>query len=868
MQLPCARISLLVLFFLFLSQSFVLGQAEAHTYEDSPLSTIFQELEKVSGRSINFDSDRIRPYSFTGSLNLTQLEPTLTELLATTPFTFELLQTSILIFEAPRKSYRICGTLLNREDKSPLAFATLTLFGTKLGAQTDQWGNFDFNIEASSNQQIKLSYLGYANESLSIETWKDSSCQTISLAPEALSLGPILIQDYILPGITEGTSYGSVEVNFMRLSQSYSGQEHDILKTVQILPGVTSIDETAANLTIRGSTPDQNLLVWEGATLYDPGHIFGMISSISPFVVDKVNVYKGVFAPKFEDRIGGVVDISLSDSIPHKIRGGMGSSFTEAHAYVETPLIPHKLSLLLSGRNNLSTLFNSPPLTAYTERIFQATRVEEGQIEEEEGAGEAEQRLTYHDFNAKLLFRPSDRWLIKGTLLRIQNNFFYSFLWDEGRFRSEDEVSYKMDALGTEVQYSWNERFRSSLSFVQSSFENDIKGSWFEFEDSLFNFNFSSFNSIRDQKLNFSNQLTLLPELTIGLGYQYDRKEVNFRFEEEARFEEDISNEEEEIGNFHTLYASASFLSKNVQLDGGIRATFNQQAETWLYSPRASIQLALGPTVKLKASAGQLYQFISQLKDLEGDDLSSITNIWILTDPEEDFLRARKFSVGGIYVHNGWLVDIDGYYNRLSGLASFTTPIGGQLDINSNGSGETRGIDILLRKNGTNWKYGINYTLSQNEYSFPDVGPNPFPATNDIRHNLGLTQSLKFGKWELSSTYQFRSGLPFTLSEGVISSVGEEGEINYELNFNQINDRRLDAYHRIDAGATYRTLFMQDRLHAEVSFSIINLLNRENVFSRQTRLGDQEEGEIPQPVVLEKTLLGITPLLMLRFYWE
>ena len=115
----------------------------------------------------------------------------------------------------------------------------------------------------------------------------------------------MVVKDYILDGVTEGDAYSSVNLNYDQITNWQTNVEQDLFKTVQLIPGINSVDESATNLSIRGSSADQNLLIWEGAKLYEPGHLFGMISAVNPFVVHQMKVYKGVFEPKYDNVVGG-----------------------------------------------------------------------------------------------------------------------------------------------------------------------------------------------------------------------------------------------------------------------------------------------------------------------------------------------------------------------------------------------------------------------------------------------------------------------------------------------------------------------------------------------------------------------------------
>ena len=230
---------------------------------------------------------------------------------------------------------------------------------------------FEFSFLAYKNQKITISYLGYISTTFMAQEFDVTKCKNILLRIDKYLFGSeIVVTDYILDGITEGEGYGAVNMSYDRLSNDHTNIEQDILKTAQLIPGITSIDESASNLQIRGGTADQNLILWEQATLYGPGHLFGMVSTINPFIVDQVKIYKGIFEPNYDNRVGGIVDMSLSDSVAAGFHGGVGTTFTEAHAFMEIPIVDKKLSLLAAGRKTINGIYNSPTLVNYSTKIF------------------------------------------------------------------------------------------------------------------------------------------------------------------------------------------------------------------------------------------------------------------------------------------------------------------------------------------------------------------------------------------------------------------------------------------------------------------------------------------------------------------
>ena len=328
----------------------VISQTSVLQFENAPLVEVIKQIERNSDLTFNYDQTLLEPHQFSGEL-IIGASDYLDKLLAATPLSFEIVNKNVLVFLAEEQEYFICGYLMDAKSNYPLGFANIFTTDGLQGTQSALDGRFECKVSARKNELITLSYLGYQKKQVPIQTFMGDNCPTFLLKMDPLVFSTeIVVKDYLLDGIEEGDHYNAVDISFQQIANNYVNIEQDLLKTIQYLPGISSSDESATNIQIRGGSADQNLILWEGVSLYEPGHFFGMISAINPFVVENVKVYKGVFDPSYDDRVGGVVDISLNDSISTEFKAGLGTTLTEAHAFIDLPIQPQKLSLLLSGR--------------------------------------------------------------------------------------------------------------------------------------------------------------------------------------------------------------------------------------------------------------------------------------------------------------------------------------------------------------------------------------------------------------------------------------------------------------------------------------------------------------------------------------
>ncbi|MEL7021125.1 MAG: hypothetical protein AAGK47_05930, partial [Bacteroidota bacterium] len=603
---------------------------------------------------------------------------------------------------------------------------------------------------------------------------------------------------------------------------------------------------------------------------YNPGHLFGMISAINPFVVDEVSVYKGVFDPSYDNRVGGVIDLSLQDSLPTKWSGGVGSTLSEVHTHLRVPIVRDKIGLTLAGRYTLSPLFTTPTLRAYTTKVFQGTRVtDEDLIEQKDEA------LLYDDWNAKLSLRPTDKLLLKASLFDSRNYYFNStdiFEDDEGGEEEEvlvDEIASNMNARTIAARYQWSDKWQTELSWARSAYDSRF---FYSLEggsgDNVFDS--ETFNTITENKWSAMQYWQANQMWKIELGYQQTYSSVSFS----SMGMDQYSGQYEDIINANNIFlsplAAIRYQKANWKMDMGMRVTYDYEEQDWHFSPRINTQYAINQHIKLNASAGVFQQFISQLVSFQNNEIGQDNNIWILNRQEDsDVQIGRKLSLGLVYQQKGWLFNTELFYQKNDNLDTRTNNLQRTFEVSEyiSGSSTARGMDILVKKEWRAYQLWMAYSLQQVDYLFEDLVAETFPASNDQRHRFNFVNSWQWRQWRVSGVYHYRTGLPFSQPTNVGTGIDEEGEVFNFLEYATLNTNRLPAYHRLDIGLHYHLSMHRCRL--ETSLSLLNVLGRENLFRREYFINSQEDRALGEALFsqVDKTLLARTPQLLVRMYW-
>jgi len=863
-------ITSIILFFCCIPLYPLWSQNNGETSDQTKLSTIIKNLQAQSDYTINYDPSLLETYTYSGKFPSKNIIEIINTVLYDTPFEYEINNKTILIYKSDPSLYQLCGTILDANNQEPLIGANIFVQNTIAGSQSNTAGFFEITLTAYKNQKIEISYLGYKTKTISIQKLKLDDCNPFLLEiNENFWNEEIVITDYLIDGITEGATYNSYELDYSTLSKYHSSVEHDILKTTQFLPGVMSIDDSASNLYIRGGTPDQNLILWEGTPLYNAGHLFGMISAINPFSVDRVKVYKGSYDPKYDNRVGGIIDISLQDSVYGSNHGSIGSTLTENHINLDIPVLENKLTLSLSGRHSINSIYDSPTLQNYTTKVFQFSLIDDFSEGAEQGLINADQQLNYSDWNTKIIYNPTDHLSLKASLYSNHQNFQYQFSFPDDPFLSTTNISVDTRAFNTQIDWNPNQKWNTSLSFVQSVYRNLSEHDEVELGSMLVDYD--QFNDIEDKSISLTTKVLPTPHLSLSGGYTYNIKQVEFELIDDNIHKPYYEDRSRESGSFHNLYASSHYTKNSLSANVGMRTTYDQDQDQWVFSPRFTVQLAISKSLRIKTEGGIYHQFISQLSEYGRNILQVDNPLWIINSTESrESQRASKIAAGLIYTKGGWLLDMEAYYNKTTGLNTLSPLFSAITNTDfSSGESSARGLNVLLKKRWSGFHTWINYAMGEVLFTFPDIRDKPLFAPNDIRHNLSLVSSYNFSDFQFSIHTHYHSGLPFSNPIGVFDYYDvEEEQQFYSIDYVEINDDRLKPYVRVDFNVNYRpTIKALNNIRAEFSLSFINIFNRDNILAREYYLDYRDEQQVPTLAFIEKSLLQNTPLFMFRLYW-
>ncbi len=798
----------------------------------------------------------------------------------------------------------IKGYVRDTETNEALPFANVLLKGTSLGAATNTDGYFVIVNAPVGKCTLQVKYIGFATKEVEIENGIGED-KTIDIEMER-----VVIE---LDGITVEGEVQTVDVS-ENVSQVVMAPQEllvlpnigevDIFRSLQLLPGISGVSDGSSGLYVRGGTPDQNLILFDGMTIYHVDHFFGMFSAFNADAIKDIRVYKGGYPAEFGGRISSVVNLTGKTGDAYDTRYGAGINLLSANGTLEFPL-SDKGTFLFSARRSYtdivkSSLYNSLFDFMTGDQNSSQPNFNVGGMNMNRPGGRGGRNIAmvdenpdfyFYDINTKVTLNPTTKDILTFSLYRGKDNLDQSqelggsqfgfrgqggssFFANEGLTRLREEyTTWGNTGISAKWSRKIHDRFYSNFLISYSSyFSTYDRNQGFTTDptatdDSLnfFRGNRSASeedNEVEDFTVRLDNELHLTSahDLKIGLGLSSFNSNYLATMNDSINL---VSRGAEANQGF--LYIQDLWeITPVCELTVGVRGNYYSKTGSSYLEPRAALIYYLTENVKLKGAWGQYHQFINRITNenvLEGS-----RDFWILADEELQPNFAEHYIGGVSYENSDYLFDVEGYYNDLNNLVEYTRRVVRRnvLDLSRTrgffqGTGLAKGLEFLLQKKTGKLTGWLGYSLAKVEYDFPELNSGePFPATHDRTHEINFVGIYSIGNWDLSATWVYATGKPYTAPESQYYIELLDGNSQSYIHVSDKNTYRLPAYHRLDASISRS--FYTDSNKFVLGFSIFNLYNNKNIWYRQYDLDTQ-------PItVTDVKMLGATPTVYLQVY--
>jgi len=764
-----------------------------------------------------------------------------------------------------QEKFTISGYVKDEATGEYLIGANVYFKETLKGISTNQYGFFSLTAEKGQHNLV-ASFIGYEKNEIKINLSKNSKVNFV-LKPLSFTTDVVVITGEREDKNVKSTDMGTVDFKIERIKTlpAFLG-EVDILKTIQLTPGVQSGGEGNTGLYVRGGGPDQNLVLLDEGVVYNASHLFGFFSVFNADALKNVTLIKGGMPANYGGRLASVLDISMKDGNNQKteINGGIG--VISSRLTIQGPIKKDKCSYLISGRRTYIDVVSKPFI--------------------KKSSPFKNSGYYFYDLNTKInyILSDKDRLFLSGYFGRD----VFSMKNKEASF--ENSISWGNATTSLRWNHVFNDKLFLNTSAIYSNYQFDFSARQTDFDMAL-----KSGITDWNGKFGFSYYPNSMNKVMFGLNYIYH----TFTPNNASAKVKDVALH---LGDAVKLYSheGAAYindeleLSEKFSINGGLRYSyfqhvgpfdryvlneFNRVTDTIRYKkneniktynhvePRLSLRYSLNKTSSLKASYDQNYQYIHLASS---SAVTLPTDIWV---PSTDIVKPLfgiQYALGYFknLLSNKFEASTEIYYKTMKNLIEFKEGAAPEDNINNNidnnfafGKGESYGTEFFFNKKTGKLTGWVGYTLSWAYRDFPDInGGKRYPAKYDRRHDLSVVASYEINeKFTASAVFVYATGNAVTLP---IGRYFIDGAIVNE--YAERNSYRMAAYHRLDLSLNYIQK-KTDKFESSFNFSIYNVYNRYNPYYIYFENKGSLEEQSFQVTAKQVSLFPILPSLTWNF---
>jgi outer membrane receptor for ferrienterochelin and colicin len=747
-----------------------------------------------------------------------------------------------------QKKVTISGYLLDAENGEKLIGANVFDRRSLSGTATNTFGFYSLTLPSDSVRLV-YSYIGYNPVEIKFLLQKDT---VLNVRLELSTLEEIVISGARGDDIRETTQMSTIDIPISDVKSlpAFLG-EVDVLKVMQLLPGVQSGNEGSSGLYVRGGGPDQNLILLDGVPVYNASHLFGFFSLFNADAINRVELIKGGFPARYGGRLSSVIDISMKEGNSQEFKGEASIGLIASKFTIEGPLKKNKTSFMLSGRRTYLDILAAP--------IIAAT------VDDEGTAG-----YFFYDLNFKLNHKFSDKDHLYFSTYAGDDKAYSRYQDD---YTNNDETNEYKEQFGLRwgniiTALRWNhvlnQKLFSNTTLTYSRYRFEI---FEKYEEKITRgdqvtkqfFNDSYKSGIRDYALKVDFDYIPAPAHYLRFGAMGIRHRFNpGAFSYRSNTEIDTTFGSQQLyANEISAYLEDDFKVNNwLKLNAGVHYSAFRVGGTFYQSwqPRFSMRALIGDSWTAKASYVRMTQFIHLLTN---SGIGLPTDLWLPSTPNVKPQQAYQVAAGiARNIGNDFELSVEGYYKAMQNLIEYkegATFINVDKDWQTKietGDGESYGMEVFLQKKQGSVTGWLGYTLSWSNRQFDNLNfGRPFPYRYDRRHDISLALSKTVNKKiDYSFTWVYGTGNAVSLPIAQYqdnSNYFRQGPSWYFDSWDGIdhfesrNSFRMRAYHRLDASISFKK--MKKRGERVWTIGVYNMYSRQNPFFME--IGYDDNGD-------------------------
>ena len=728
--------------------------------------------------------------------------------------------------------------------------ASVSVFGTAIGTFTNGKGQYSLSLPKGS-YTIEYSYLGYKDNSFSIQL-NDNMRKNVRLVSSAINIDNVVVtskaQDYNISSTQVGAQ--TLSMQEIKMVPVLFG-ENDVLKTLQLMPGVKSAGEGGSGYYVRGGGADQNLILLDDAPVYNASHMMGMFSVFNGDAIKDANLYKGSMSAEYGGRLSSVLDVTMQEGNRETFHGQGGIGTISSRVELEGPIQKDKSSYLIAGRRTYADIF----LKLRRDSSLRQTK------------------LHFYDVNYKVsdVINEKNKIELSGYMGRDVFKFRDMFGMDGGNITATlafTHLSSEKTKLVSSLVFS---RFNSKLSMDMAMADMSLvtgitdvnwKGDCeYRMTDNTLHFGgnvtYHTFfpgelkTSMVENPIKLENKKAL--EANVYIDNSQNIRDV-LKLQYGVRFSNFIGLGPSTVYDYNDEHEKID----SVSYKRGECVSYYPNVE-----PRLSANFRLNETSSVKASYTRTCQFVHLI---QSSTVAMPTDYWMPSSNTVKPQTCSQVSVGYFrnFNENMYESSVEVYYKKMNNQIDYENGTNLYLNVDLEayllyGHSRSYGLELFVKKELGDLTGWISYSLSKSEKQFQGINSGAwYPVRYDRTHDVSIVLMYDLNeKWKVSATWVYSTGDAVTYPSGKYTIDGET--VSY---YTERNGYRMPAYHRMDLGATYLTS-KTERFESQLAFSIYNVYNRKNAYMIYFEPVDEEHPEVLQAVKI--TLFPIIPSVSWNF---
>lgn len=736
------------------------------------------------------------------------------------------------------QKFTISGYIADKESGEQLLGASIYVKSLGDGTATNLYGFYSLTLPAGQYDLV-YSYVGYNSVQVSIDL-KENVTRNVDL--EALvELNEIVITDERSNQIQNTTQMSTIKMSMDKVKTlpAFMG-EQDLIKTLQLLPGVQSGGEGSSGLYVRGGGPDQNLILLDGVPVYNASHLFGFFSVFNADAINSVELMKGGFPARYGGRLSSVLDIRMKEGNLSKFEGEGSIGVISSKLSLQGPIKKGKTSFMLSGRRTYLDILARPLIKAAGNS--NGTDIVAGYY--------------FYDFNGKINHKFSDRSRLFLSGYTGDDKFYfditekYTIDGNQENFNVLGDLTWGNRIAALRWNYMINPKLFSNFTATYSKYKfsttADLRQTyWEDNEEKQTSYYYNFFSGIDDvtAKVDFDYMPSPNHFVKFGFGDIYHtfspgatQEKIEFG---DTRIDSTRNND---ILRAHEAYAYIEDdfkVGNRLKVNAGLYATVFAPKDTQFFSlqPRFAARYLLTDKSSIKVSYASMMQALHLLTN---PTIGLPTDLWVPATKDVPVETSRQVAIGFAQtIAEKYELSIEGYYKTMNNIIEYKdgesfqgqqTTWEDKVEI---GTGWSYGAEVFFEKKIGDFSGWIGYTLSWTERQFDNVNfGDPFPYRYDRRHDASIVLTYKPNEnVDFGIVWVYGTGNAYTLAQERYTPYQPNPYMNNFFGYNEVehveerNNFRAPAYHRLDVGVN---------LHKKTKWGVRTWsLGLYNAYSRQ-----------------------------------